>query len=333
MEGCSMNIGIAGTGGIVKECLVALKEVDTVKCIAICARAKSIAKAQALAKEFNIETIYTNYEKMLMDENIDFIYIGIVNSMHYDYAKQALMAGKHIICEKPLTSTAKETEELITLAKEKNLFFFEAITLIYSPNYQFIKEHLTEIGQVRIIQANFFQYSSRYDKYLAKEVLPAFDPDLSGGALYDINIYNFHMVIGLFGKPNAVNYTANIGFNGIDTSGIALLKYNGFIATCGGAKDSQSQSGMIIQGEKGYMRLNGAPNACATVDLIVGNEAKHYNAERYKHRMANEFIAFHKMYQENNLEKCYQYLDHSAKVMETVYQARKSSGIIFLADI
>lgn len=327
-----MKIGIAGNGGIVKECLKALAQVEGVQCTAICGRAKSLEKTKSLAAEFNIEGIYTAYEEMLLDENVEFIYIGIVNSMHYEYAKQALLAGKHIICEKPLTSTAKETQELIALAKDRNLFFFEAITLIYSPNYLFMKKNLARVGQIRIVQANYFQYSSRYDKYLAGEVLPAFDPQLSGGALYDINIYNLHVVLGLFGKPLDVSYAANLGFNGIDTSGIAVLKYDGFIASCGGAKDSASQSGIIIQGEKGYIRLNGAPNVCATVDVVVGDAVEQYNGEKHAHRMVDEFIAFQQMYKENDLKKCYDYLEHSATVMDTADKARKSAGIVFSAD-
>lgn len=327
-----MKIGIAGNGGIVRECLKALAQIGQIECTAICGRVKSLQKTKDLAEEFQIGCVYTAYEEMLADEAVDFVYIGIVNSAHYAYAKQALLAGKHVICEKPLTSTAAETQELIALAKEKNLFFFEAITLLYSPNYLFIKENLPRIGQVRIVQANYFQYSSRYNKYLSREVLPAFDPKLSGGALYDINIYNLHVVHGLFGRPKEVTYMANLGFNGIDTSGVALLKYDGFVASCGGAKDSESQSGILIQGEKGYIRLNGAPNVCADVDIVACGQAEKYNGEQHAHRMVDEFAAFERMYRENDLKKCYAYLEHSAIVMDTAHKARKSAGIVFDAD-
>lgn len=327
-----MKIGIAGTGGIVERCLITLQKLKGLHCSAICARAKSVAKAQALAKAYGIDRVYVDYEAMLADENVDFVYIGVVNSVHYAYAKQALEAGKHVICEKPLTSRIEETKALASLAIEKKLFFFEAITLLYSPNYLFMKENLHRIGQIRIVQADYFQYSSRYDQFLQGQVLPAFDPALSGGALYDINIYNLHMVVGLFGKPGRVRYSANIGFNGIDTSGIALLEYDGFVAACSGAKDSQSVSGVLVQGEKGYIRLEGAPNVCGTVEVVVGADRQRYNGERHEERMADEFIAFEKMYKEQDFEKCYAQLRHSETVMEVATAARKDAGIVFPAD-
>lgn len=327
-----MRIGIAGTGGIVERCLATVSLLEEVNCKAICARPQSLSKAEALAIKYNIPHVYTDYQAMLVDAEVDFIYIGVINSVHFTYAKQALLAGKHIICEKPLTSHSDEFMQLEKLAKERNLFFFEAITLIYSPNYQFIKENIAKIGAIRLVQANYSQYSSRYDRYLAHEVLPAFDPQLSGGALYDINIYNLHMVIGLFGAPQQINYFANIGFNGIDTSGVALLKYSGFIATCIGAKDSSSVSGVLIQGEKGYIHLKGAPNICGAVELVVADEKQQYNGQIHAERMSDELLAFAKMYRNNDLVRCYKYLEHSRLVMAAVTKARLSAEIKFSAD-
>jgi len=76
-------------------------------------------------------------DKAVKDENIDTVYLGIINSMHYEYCKKALESGKNVICEKPFTSNIRELKELIDLAKSKNLFLFEAITMIYSPNFNY----------------------------------------------------------------------------------------------------------------------------------------------------------------------------------------------------
>ena len=67
-------------------------------------------------------------------------------------------------------------------------------------NYQNIQTVLSRIGEIKLIQCNYSQYSSRYDAYLRQEVLPAFDPEQYGGALYDINVYNVHFVQGVFGN-------------------------------------------------------------------------------------------------------------------------------------
>ena len=327
-----MKLAIAGTGGIVETCLDALAAVPSIALSAICSRPKSEAKARTLAAKYNIEAVYTDYELMLNDQDIDFVYIGIVNSMHYEYAKKALLHGKNVICEKPVASHIKEFDELMDIAQRNKLFFFEAITLLHSPNYSFVRRHLCDIGKIRIVQANYFQYSSRYDKFLQGIILPVFDPKLSGGCLYDLNVYNLHFVIGLLGKPVSVKYYPNIAANGIDTSGTAVLVYDGIIAACSAAKDSESISGIIIEGEKGYIHLDGAPNVCHNITLKTADKIESFDGEQHENRMTDEFIAFEKLYKENDLPACYDLLHHSQTVMQVLTQLRIDAGIKFASD-
>lgn len=325
-----MKIGIAGNGKIVTEMIEATKEIQGLDIIAICSRPQSKAKAEKIAQNYDIAKVYTDYDEMLQDKEINFIYVAVTNNVHYIYTKKALFAGKNVICEKPFTITAEETRELVELAKVKKLFLFEAITILYAPNYQYIKENLVKIGQLRYVQANYAQYSSRYDRYLNKDVAPAFSPEHAGGALYDLNIYNLHFVMGILGIPREVIYRANFGFNGIDTSGTMLLDYKGFTVVCSAAKDSESESGMIFQGEKGYIKLVGATNICGLVELeIKGNNKELVNKEKYNHRMVNEFVAFSEMFNKQDFITCYENLDHSLNVMKILEQARKSGKIEF----
>lgn len=327
-----MKLGIVGSGMIVKIALEGLESVETVEKIAICDRKESLETINELAGKYNIPQTYTDYEELLKDENVDTVYLGIINSLHYEYSKKALEAGKNVICEKPFTSNIRELKELISLAKSNNLFLFEAITMIYSPNFNYVKDNLPQLGDIRLVQCNYSQYSSRYDKYLEGVVLPAFSPSMSGGALYDINIYNIHFVAGLFGKPNSVKYHANIGFNGIDTSGILILSYDNFSAVCCGAKDSTSTNHATVQGIKGYLKINSSVNISKSVDFLLNKELTEFNGEKNKNHMINEFTAFSQMTADNDLDKCYKYLRHSEIVMEILCDARKDAGIVFSAD-
>lgn len=327
-----MKLGIIGSGNIVVDCLDAVKNIKGIELAGIYVREKSLDKGKELAEKYGISKIYTEYEKILNDKNIDTVYIGIVNNMHFEYTKKALEYGKNVVCEKPFTSTAEELKILIELAKSKKLFLFEAITMLYSPNFKYIKENLYLVGDVKLIQCNYSQYSSRYNKYLEKVVLPAFDKNMSGGALYDINIYNVHFVVGLFGRPKSVKYSANLGFNGIDTSGILVLSYDGFSAVCCGAKDSESPSHATVQGIKGYIKLTSPAGVAKSVEYKVDRDAETYNGDSNKNRMINEFVAFEKMLKEKSFEECYENLNHSLIVMEVLTNARKDAGIVFPAD-
>lgn len=330
-----MRLAILGTGFIVKAgTLRALKEVPEIETVAIYALPRSREKAEKLARENGIPKVYTDYDELLADAAIDFVYVGLVNSVHYEYTKKALQAGKNIIVEKPFASTAAEVEELRELALAKNLYVFEAVTLLYLPNFDAIKETLPKIGKIRAVTANYSQYSSRYDKYLAGEVLPAFNPQCSGGTLYDINIYNLNLIIGLFGAPIEVNYTANIGFNGIDTSGIVVLRYENFFAAAIGAKDSDSPGFAIIQGEKGWIKVSGAPNELKSFEVCLNRTGitTKYELNRYEFRMVHEFKEFERIYREKDFEKVREGLDISLATIKVAEIARKQAGIVFPCD-
>lgn len=330
-----MKLAILGTGFIVKEgTLRALKEVPEIETVAIFALPRSKDKAETLAREHSIPKVFTDYDELLADPEIDFVYVGLINSVHYEYTKRALLAGKNVIVEKPFASTAAEVAELRNLALQKNLYVFEAVTLLYLPNFAAIKNELPKIGRLRAVTANYSQYSSRYDKYLQGEVLPAFNPQFSGGALYDINIYNINLIVGLFGAPVEVNYTANIGFNGIDTSGVLALKYRDFIATALGAKDSDSPGFALIQGEKGWIKISGAPNELKSfeVHLRDTNVTTDFELNRYDFRMIHEFKEFARIYHGKDFEKMRNGLDISLATIQVAETARKQVGITFPCD-
>lgn len=325
-----MKIGTVGTGVIVEEFLNAVTEVENVNCVATYSRKQETASK--LANKFNIKKTYTDYEALLNDKEIEFIYIALPNSLHYEYTLKALKAGKNVINEKPFTSTIEEAETLIKTSKEKKLFLFEAITTIHLPNYIKVRENLSKIGTIKLVQCNYSQYSSRYDRFLKGEFANVFTTKFSGGALYDINIYNLHFVTGLFGKAEDIKYFANIAPNGIDTSGIAILKYPNFICECTGAKDAESPSFVIIQGEKGYIKVNGPSNKCPSIEIKTKEGLENYNEQKYSNRMTYELIDFEKIFSEKDFEKCYELLNHSIKVIQTAVIARKDAQIVFEAD-
>lgn len=287
-----MKLAILGTGKIVHDLLEALKEVPDIEVTSVFARPKSRAKAEALASEWNIPRVYTDYAELLANDDADFIYVGLINTVHYEYTKQALEAGKSVIVEKPFAPTYAEVKELVDLAQAKHAMLLEAVTLLYLPNFQAMQDALKSLGPVHAVTANYSQYSSRYDKYKDGVVLPAFDPALAGGALYDINIYNLNLICGLFGAPESASYTANRGFNGVDTSGVAVLQYPTFFATAVGAKDSASDGFCIIQGENGWLEMQGAPNKLPRVVVHAEGKDCVVEANAYEHRMVHEFQAF-----------------------------------------
>ncbi|MFX3616515.1 MAG: Gfo/Idh/MocA family protein [Sporolactobacillus sp.] len=326
-----MRLGIVGAGMIVKDLLSASSYLRDIEFVAICGVEQDRTVMNQFKKEYGIETILYNYDELL-SMDLDAVYIGLPNNLHFGFAKKALEANKNVIVEKPFTSTFKEAQTLSDLAKQKQLFIFEAITNQYLPNYNKIKELLPKLGNIKIVQCNYSQYSSRYDSFKEGKVLPAFNPKLSGGALMDLNIYNIHYVVGLFGRPENVEYYPNIE-RGIDTSGILILDYAKFKCVCIGAKDCKAPIANNIQGDKGCIYQDTPANICEKFELLMndGTSSK-INENHYVHRMVNEFIEFASMIKNNDLKKCYKMLAHSLVVSEVQTIARRKGGIVFPED-
>lgn len=325
-----MKLGIVGTGIIVKEVLPLLVEWGW-HIGAICGTPETHETTQSLAQTYGVPAVYDEYTRMLECPGVDTVYVAVPNHLHYDFCKKALNAGKNVIVEKPMTSNDREAEKLADLARAKELFLFEAISTVYLPNYRRIKELLPRIGTVKIVTCNCSQYSRRYDAFRAGEVLPVFDPMKSGGALMDLNLYNLHWLIGLFGKPEAVDYHANIE-RGIDTSGMLTIRYPGFWAVSIAAKDCAAPRTFVIQGTEGYIQQNSPANACREILLHLNDGTEEIYNSNPESRLEPEFRAFAEQIESGDRSRCYAALEHSILVSTIQTQARLGAGIRFPAD-
>lgn len=327
-----MKLGIVGSGMIVNDLLSFIHQIKGIELQAITSTPKSYNIVQELARNNNIKKTYEKYDDMLLDSDIDTIYLGIPNHLHYAFAKKVLEKGKNVICEKPFTSNYNELKKLVELAKEKELFLFEAISTNYLPNTLKIKDMLKEIGDVKIVVANYSQRSSRYDAFKNGEILPAFDYTKSGGALMDLNIYNIHLMTTLFKEPLSVKYQANIE-NNIDTSGIITLDYKDFKAVLIGAKDCKAPISTCIQGDRGCINISSPANALKSFKLLKNDGSEElFNLQGENHRMYYEFVEFERIIYEKDFEQAEKNLQESLIAMKVATMARESAGIVFPAD-
>ena len=315
-----MNLGIVGAGMIVKDFLSFTHELPEIKLEAIVAR--NIENLKNLQNIYNIKQIYTDLDECLSSPSIDTIYVAVPNNLHYLVAKKALEAGKNVICEKPFTLNYHETVELFELAESKNLILIEAITNQYLPNYLEIKENLSQIGNIRLVECNFSQLSSRYEAFKKGIIAPVFDKNQGGGVLGDLNIYNIHFVVGLFGAPKNSEYYPNI-VREVDTSGILILEYDEFKVVCIAAKDTYNNSYANIQGDKGLIKVIGTLNEVPNY-IIKNNEVEmKVNKNIHKHRMYSEFKKFIDVINNNDFDFMKKQKEHSLAVMEIFDKSRK----------
>lgn len=318
-----MKLGILGTGKIVQEFLPVLDKLK-ISYAAILGTERSRERVENLAAQFNLQKIYFDYDELLADTNLDTIYVALPNHLHYQFAKKALLADKNVIVEKPCVTTYDEFKDLKEIAAERKKILFEAMTIHYLPAYQNLRADLPKLGDIKIVSMNYSQYSSRYDAFKAGEILPAFDPKKAGGALMDINVYNLHFVVGLFGAPQTFQYCANIE-RGIDTSGVLLMDYGNFKAVCIGAKDCQAPTASTIQGNSGNIFIQVPTNRIDAYSL--NGELKNFAEDR--HRMLYEFEVFIDVIDSNDFSRAEKMLRVTETVAQILQAARSQVGIQF----
>jgi predicted dehydrogenase len=221
-----MNWGIIGCGLIAPKFFQSLEKTGEGHVVA--AASKSLRRAKRLQKKLGIERVYGSYAEMLDREKPDAVYIATSHNFHFENAKLCLERGIPVLVEKAFTRNAAEAEELISLARRKNLFMMEAMWARFNPAAAKVRELLRDgsIGEVRHVRADFCVRMP-----LSMKTMPwnrMYNPRLAGGALLDIGVYPIAYARMVFGQPPArITSSAEMAWTGVDKTGEYQFEYAG----------------------------------------------------------------------------------------------------------
>lgn len=207
------------------------------------------------AEKHGAKKVYTTLEDLCADEDIEAVYIASPNVCHFEQSKALLLSGKHVICEKPITTNAKAYALLKDIADSEGLIYMEAIIPIYTKFREAIKDALGEIGNISMAKLDFCQRSSRYDAFMAGEEVNIFDMSLHAGTLMDLGVYCVYAAVDLLGMPKSITASASYLRNGCDGSGSAIFGYDGFTAVLSYSKTGQSTTPSEIVGDRGSLQI------------------------------------------------------------------------------
>ena len=323
-------LGTIGSGSIVHTILDQVNVTDGIRLTAVYSRMEE--KGKQLAAEYGAGRVYTDLDAFLADEEINTVYIASPNLLHYEQTRKALLAGKHVICEKPFCTKADQARELTALAKEKRLFLADAVPTAYLPNLEVLKRELPKVGKVRLVLGNYSQYSSRYDLVLQGEVPNVFNPEYGGGCLMDINFYNVYLNAALFGKPMSSVYYPNRCGELADTSGVLIMQYDGFVSSSAGAKDTWGVNYFQIEGEKGHIYIRDGSNGLAEIRVVTKDSEETFDQQDNPEWRFYEVQKLTECMLAGDYEAVYGRLDVMIHVIEILEEARKKAGILFPGD-
>lgn len=217
----SLRWGICSTGRICSDFCSAVKTLgeDEHRLVAVVSRTSEAANS--FASTFGIQKTYCSYEEFARDPEIEVVYIGSSHTEHVRLSLMMLNAGKHVLCEKPLAESAAEVKMVNAVAKEKKLFFMEAVWSRCFPVYHKIQEEITSgtIGDVQMVFARFLIWNLDYRKVVEKQI--------RGGLLLDAGIYTVQFACFAYGEePISVKAAGNVIHTGHDIDGCIILTFS-----------------------------------------------------------------------------------------------------------
>ncbi len=268
-----MKYATIGTSWITQSYINAANYTDLWQLEAIYSRNKDTAIK--FAQTNNIRKYYTDLQSLADDHTIQAVYIASPNALHYEQSKMMLLAGKHVICEKPATITKDEYNELKALAESMNLIYMEAIMSMHVPALATLKETLKSIGRVSSAHFDFCQLSSKYLGLLSGNIPNIFNPQLCTGALMDLGVYNLYIIAELFGAPLSMVSDSSFLHTNADHTTSAIFKYSDFQLTLTCSKIGQGFSQSEIIGDCGTIGID----SISQLTGITLRKAKQNNIE------------------------------------------------------
>ncbi len=220
-----------------------------------CVAARDGRRAEECAAQYGCRAA-DDYAKPLADTDVDAVYIPLPAALHATWVEKALLAGKHVLAEKPLTLDRRRTAELAALARDRRLALMENIMFVHHPQHERVKRLLAEgvIGELRTFHASF-----TVPRMADGDI--RFDPALGGGALTDTGVYPVRAALHFLGNGLEVigsSLTRGAGFD-VDTGGAALLRSpGGGTAQLTFGLDHGYRSGYELGGSEGRVVLDHA---------------------------------------------------------------------------
>ena len=247
----NINWGIIGCGAIAHQFAQAIKKLDN--CTILAGASLTVGRAEHFTKTHQIQRLYSDYQSLANDPDIDAIYIATTHNFHFENIKLCLENGKHVLCEKPFTVNAQQTKTLFTLANNSNCFMMECLWTRFLPAIKHLSHLLAQdiIGDVHTVKANFSICGDFPPEHRLR------NKNLAGGALLDLGIYPLTLADIVFGEtPTRIQSSAVIGEDGVDESSYYLLEYGqGKRAMLSASFMEHAPTEGIISGSRGYIRI------------------------------------------------------------------------------
>ncbi|GAB1857802.1 Gfo/Idh/MocA family oxidoreductase [Flavobacteriaceae bacterium MHTCC 0001] len=319
----TINWGIIGLGNIAHKFAKDLLTIKDAKLYAVASRNQQ--KANDFASQYRATKAYANYEDLAKDSNIDAVYIATPHALHKENTLLCLEQGIAVLCEKPFAMNLDEVEEMIAMAKAKNVLLMEALWTYFLPHYQYVLNVLQEerFGKILKLEADFGFYRAFDD------TARLFNKSLGGGSLLDIGIYPIFVALSTLGVPKNIKADATFFDNGADSSCTMQFEYKDGVTThLFSTLKEQTPTEAIFHCEKGIIKINNGFFSPSTITLIPNEGDKDtidfgYNTIGYNY----ETVHFNQLLREGKTESDVMTFEFSRQLITLLDKVRTVIGL------
>jgi predicted dehydrogenase len=322
--------GILGCGKIAEMFVRSMSAVADGEIITCAAR--QLSRAEQFANEHAIQHCSDSYEQLAKHPEIDAVYIATTHNAHYENVILCLQAGKHVLCEKPITVNADQANKLYQYAKQRDLLLMEAVWTRFLPAIRALQGVLKngDIGNILSLSATFAISGEFSETHRLK------DPNTAGGSLLDLGIYPITMAYLTFGcSPLRMQSSSVIGTTGVDERAYMLFDYEGgkqASLCCSFSHSLPTEA--IIGGTKGYIRV---PNFLGAKSFVVhmqnGENFEHDHSYNIGENFKFEIEEFHYCLKAELLESSIYPSNDSLSVMKTMDELRSQWHLTYSPSI
>lgn len=316
------KFGILGPGNIARKFAAACREMKDVEVVAVASTNRE--RAEAFARAHGIDRAFGSYEELL-EQDLDAVYISVVNNLHLQTVKKCLDYGKAVICEKPAVCTLEEADQLISYVRSKQVLFMEGMWTNFLPCIQKTKEWIQQekIGRIRNIQSSF-SFCTPY-----QENSRLYSKALGGGGLLDLGIYGIAFSIEMAGeKVKEVKSMMQMGPSQVDEFGTCLIRFeNEIISNCNYGIRLSMPDDAFIYGEDGYIIVKKfwASRCCELYD--ANGTLLEYFVDPVENGFRYEIEHFIHLLDENKIESDINSLEKTRRYYQVVQKIIENNKI------
>ncbi len=323
-----LHYGVIGTSWITRSFIQGAALTGKMKLSAVCSRQKE--GGEAFAADFGGASVFQTPEAMADSGLVEAVYIASPNSLHAAQSRVFLSRGISVICEKPITVTPNELEELNALADQNGAIFLEALIGAHLPERKLLQDAVAQLGQISLARFDFSQLSSKYPALLAGENPNIFNPQFATGGLMDLGIYCVFPAVDLFGMPQSITASAGFLSTGSDGYGGGILQYPDKQVHITYSKIGQSAVGSEIIGDEGTLIIPSISQLCNM--RFVKSDGTVCQISGTKDRPTQMSFEASDFYRYVRGDKSGYEADRqlSLQISRVMYEMRQKAGIVFL---